>query len=422
MESDTTKARDRIISVFQENGDQKRNVGSDVIKTLVDQQAGEPGTLDQDMSFCTKTLGIYTELLKIEIFLEKTWDIKILSKSVLVKFELSEEDHELTDSLRNNNGNGFYKDIALKCIKKCDKLSSRLQKLQIDSTSVREYVASMQSRILEDSITLLLELWFTCKAKLSTLRNRIAGVFINSKLLLIDLELEQLKTHLASKKDYDKVIPAYRSFMRILVEQLQDAQTTNDQALFDECLHVFLDVESMYNSMNFNWLLSENKLLQDSLTEADAKNHAAADPFVLDSLLPSSMEASTSEPELRSRSSSTSVPMSTSTDLSLMLEKTQLSKELPSLLATFNNAKRMEQEIENIRTAPVGTAPNLYHNPHNALPSTNNFKTKLMMMNQQQSTLWNQFTNKAPYGSGTHILNNLYGINNNKNNSTHNKN
>lgn len=421
MESDTTKSRDRIISAFQGSGDNKRNVGSDVIKSLVDQQAKEPGALDKDISFCTETLNIYTELLKIEMFLEKTWDIKILGKSVLVKFELSEVDRELTDNLRETNGNRFYKDIALKCIKKCDKLSLRLQHLQTEAAAVREYVASMQSRILEDSITLLLELWFTCKAKLSTLKNRIAGVFINSKLLLIDLELEQLKNQLSIRKDYVNVIPAYRSFMKILVEQLQDAQTTNDQSLFDECLHVFIDVEAMYNSMNFNWLLAENKLLQESLSEADAKNHATTDPFVLDSLLPSPTETSNSDPELRSRSSSASVPMSNSTDLSLMLEKTQLSKELPSLLATFNNAKRMEQEIESIRTAPVGTASNLYHSPNNVLPSTNNFKTKLMMMNQQQSNLWNQFMNTNPhYGSGNHILNNLYGMNNN--NSTQNKN
>ncbi|CAR27443.1 hypothetical protein ZYGR_0I07180 [Zygosaccharomyces rouxii] len=423
--------KDTIVSVFQRCEDDRSNLTPDVLKTLVDRQAEKPGVQEQDISYCAQTLKIYTELLKIELFLEKAWDIKILGKSVLVKFELSEADNES----RENNGNGFYKDIALKCIRKCDKLSIRLQNLQRDAASVRDYVASMQSRILEDSITLLLELWFTCKVKLRALRNRIAGVFIDSKLLLIDVELESLKTHLSTKKDYAKVIPAYRSFMKILVEQLQDAQATGDQTLFDECLQVFLDVEAMYNSMNFSWLLSDNKLLQDSLTEADAKNHAVADPFVIDSLSPSSLETDNSDPELRSRSSSASVPMSTSTDLSLMLERTQLSKELPSLLATFNNAKRMEQEIENIRMTPN----NNHNNPNNVtsiynsntpgLPSSNTFKAKLMMMNQQQHNLWNQFLPNATtfspknhYGSGNHILSSLYGMNNNQNNSTNSNN
>ncbi|GAV53436.1 hypothetical protein ZYGR_0AI07200 [Zygosaccharomyces rouxii] len=417
------KYKDTIVSVFHRGDDDRSNLEPDVLKNLVDRQAKKPGVQEQDISYCTQTLKIYTELLKIELFLEKTWDIKILRKSVLVKFELSEVDNEL----RENNGNGFYKDIALKCIRKCDKLSIRLQSLQQEAASVRDYVASMQSRILEDSITLLLELWFTCKAKLLALRNRVAGVFIDSKLLLIDIELESLKTHLATRKDYAKVIPAYRSFMKILVEQLQDAQTTGDQALFDECLQVFLDVEAMYNSMNFSWLLSDNKLLQDSLTEADAKNHAVADPFVMDPLSPSSLDMDNSDPELRSRSSSASVPMSTSTDLSLMLEKTQLSKELPSLLATFNNAKRMEQEIENIRTPPNNNNNNnpnnvtsIYNNHPPGLPSSSNFKAKLMMMNQQQQNLWSQFlpnaatfNTKNHYGSGNHILSSLYGMNNN---------
>lgn len=425
--------KDNIVSVFRNHGDDRSTLGPEVLRSLVDRQAEKPGVEEQDISYSTQTLRIYTELLKIELFLEKTWDIKILGKSVLVKFELSEADNEL----RENNSNGFYKDIALKCIKRCDQLSIRLQKLQQDAASVRDYVSSVQSRILEDSITLLLELWFTCKAKLLALRNRVAGVFINSKLLLINIELESLKTHLSTRKDYAKVIPAYQSFMKILVEQLQDAQVTGDQALFDECLQVFLDVESMYNSMNFSWLLSDNKLLQDSLAEADAKNHAVADPFVIDSLSPSSLETDNSDHELRSRSSSTSVPMSTSTDLSLMLEKTQLSKELPTLLATFNNAKRMEQEIENVRTAPnnynngnnnPNNVANLYHSNTPGLPSASNFKSKLMMMNQQQNNLWNQFlpnattfNTKNPYSNGSHILSSLYGMNNNSNGTSNNR-
>lgn len=415
-----TKYQDRIVSVFHSNEDAKSNLELDTLKNLVDNEGKKSNVREDDISSCTETLRIYTELLKIELYLEKTWDIKILGKSVPVKFELGTAD----DELKEHNNNRFYKDIALKCIRKCGKLSIRLQNLQEEVGSIRDYVDRMQSRILEDSITLLLELWFTCKAKLLTLRNKVAGIFIYSKLLLIDIELEFLKPHLATKKDYTKVIPAYQSFMKVLVEQLQDAQTTGDQALFDECLQVFLDVEAMYNSMNFSWLLSDNKLLQDSLTEADAKHHAVTEPFVMDSFSPSSLDMDNSDHEVRSRSSSASAPMSTSTDLSLMLERTQLSKELPSLLATLNNAKRMEQEIENVRMIPKDNNNNnnnlaSINNSQTAGVPSNNFKAKLMMMNQQQNSLWNPFLpNSAPfssknqYGSGNHILSSIYGMNN----------
>lgn len=392
------KYRDPIISIFQ---DEKDNLDNEKIHSIINKQTQN----SDDIQKCEKILTIYKDLLKLEFFMNKSWDIKTLTKSVLVIFELSTNDGE-TES---KNDESFYKDIALKCIKNCDKFSIRLQNFQTDVDAIRAYIMLMQTRVLTDSITLLLELWFTCNKKLTFLKNKVAGLFIRSKLLLIDHELESLKFRLSDTS----IITSYRSFMKILVEQLQDSEVSLDQSLFDECLHVFLDIEAMYNSLNFSWLLSENKLLRDSLSsqstlEQNTLNNETLEE--LESQSPLSMD--TFDDHLQSSS------LSTSTDLSLMMERTNLSKELPSLLAAFNNAKKLEQELESLRTIPptniqITNSMLTHHQP--ILPSENLFKSKLMMMDQQQQQLLNHFgssaSNKKLFGRNTNILNNLQGSN-----------
>lgn len=388
------KYRDPIISIFQ---DEKNNLDNEKIHSIINQQTKN----SDDIQKCEKILKVYKDLLKLEFFMNKSWDIKTLTKSVLVKFELSTSDGE-TDS---KNDESFYKDIALKCIKNCDKFSIRLQNFQNDVDAIRAYIVQMQTRVLTDSITLLLELWFTCNKKLTFLKNKVAGIFIRSKLLLIDHELESLKFHLSDTS----IITSYRSFMKILVEQLQDSEVSLEQSLFDECLHVFLDIEAMYNSLNFSWLLSENKSLHDSLLSQSTLEQNNDTLEELDSPSPLSMD--TFDDHLQSSS------LSTSTDLSLMMERTNLSKELPSLLAAFNNAKKLEQELESLRTAPptnIQTTNSILTHHQPILPSENLFKSKLMMMDQQQQML-NHFgssvNNKKPFGRNTNILNNLQGSN-----------
>lgn len=394
------KYDDPIISIFQKK-DEKKAIDKDAIRSLIDKQPQS----DDAIIHCETVLKIYTELLKIEFYMNKSWNIKTLIKSTLVKFDLLND--EMERETKSNDDGSFYKDIALKCVKDCDKFSKRLQNFQDSVNSIRECINSMQDRILQDSVTLLLELWFTCNTELHLLKNKIAGVFIRSKVLLIDNELESLKFQLSDTK----IITSYKSFMKILVEQLQDSEVSQDQASFDQCLQVFMDIEAMYNRLNFNWLVTENRSLQDSLSSAsDTVNGPSTyDEQESDLLSPISL-GSLNE---HSRSSS----MSGSTDLSLMMERTNLSKELPSLLTAFDNAKRMEQEIENVRTVPSSStslhASNTLQNHQQPfLPSSSLFRSKLMMMDQQQSSL-NHFTSSAnslkPLSKNGNVLSNLYG-------------
>lgn len=244
-------------------------------------------------------------------------------------------------------------------------------------------------------MTLLLEIWFSCNKKLKLLRNKIAGVFLRSKLLIIDHELQSFNLHLSNVK----IIPSFRSFMKILIEQLNDAELSKDQSLFDDCLSVFLDIEAMFNSLHLSMLQTQNKSLQDSIS-GEGENFDEVESF------------STGIPNDHSRSSS----MSTSTDLSYMMERTNISKELPNLLNAFNNAKRLEQELENLRTVPYNpsSSPSVSNGSSRENEGPNgSFKSKLTMMEQQQN-LVNHFSalgfhGKLPLNRSSNILNNLYG-------------
>lgn len=362
---------DPIVSIFHHTDDnEEEKVDREALRSWIDGQVQN----DEDIKMCESVLKTYTELLKTEFYMDKSWDIQTLTKSVLVKFELINDDTALLD--QNSQNDTFYTDIALKCIKDCDRLSNRLKNYQENLNSIRSYIVSEQSRILDDSLTCLLEIWFTSNKELSLLKNKLAGIFIRSKVLLIDQELESLKFQLS---DTD-IISSYRSFMKILIEQLRDSEVSRDQTAFDECLQVFLDIEAMYNSLNIDWLLKDNKSLQDSLS-LSPQEVRHFDDHELDSLSPYSVDS------LNEHSRSSSV--SGSTDISLMMERTNLSKELPSLLTAFNNAKRMEQEIENVRTQPANNqySTTIPHYQQHFLPSNNLFRSKLMMMNQQQNSL-----------------------------------
>ena len=144
----------------------------------------------------------------------------------------------------------------------------------------------------------------------------------------------------------------------------------------------------MYQAFNFTWLLRENTAL---LGRADARDAAKAreesdrqdledlagiTSFVNDSIIEeededndlghaahSGIELQGKDgydeiqnklPEARPRRLST---MSGTSDISLMMEKTSLTKELPHLLQAFNNAKKLANELENAREHGSMTPP-----------------------------------------------------------------
>ncbi|QLL31334.1 hypothetical protein HG536_0B01970 [Torulaspora globosa] len=364
--------KDPIVSLFCKT-DVKGKLDEDAIRSWIAQQSQS----DEDIKNCAEALEIYTDLLKLEFYIAKSWDIRTLVQSVAVKFELAETN--LDSKVDQDHDDSFYRDIALKCIHDCDKLSNGLQKKQSRLDEIRRYLSSKRETILEDSSTFLLELWFTCRQELCLMRDRVAAVFIRSKALMIDHELESFEHRLSDTT----ILSSYRSFMKILIEQLQDSEISSDQSLFSECLQVFLDIEAMYNALNFNLLLDDNESLQDSLmvcsqseTNLDSSyNGQESSRWSLPSRNPLNDHSRTSS-------------LSGSSSFSMMMDRTNLAKELPSLLTAFNNAKKMEQEIESVRTTPLGAQlPHITSHHEQQFTPSNLFRSKLYMMNQQQDCL-----------------------------------
>ncbi|SCU82210.1 LADA_0C03774g1_1 [Lachancea dasiensis] len=328
---------------------------------------------EQNCIQCEKALALFTDLLKLQYLIQKSWDLQALCKSVLVRFDiqttgLSGQEPKL------DHAETFYRDLALKTLTRCGKLSEAVEKLSLDSQELRDYLEVQSSddprTCLSDSACLLLEMWFLCGKTMRSLKRNVAALFIKAKLLLIDCELELMKA--ITKEDgsatWGETITSYRSFIKLLLQQIQDADTDNDQSSFEECLQVFLDVEAMFNAMNINYILYEtqhNDLDQESssnakssivqeaseirdindLVESSFKNDASNDENEFEHLTTGNFESSNER-----RLSETSA-----LSVSLMMEKTSLKRELPSLLQAFNNAKRLEQELEIARGAKGST-------------------------------------------------------------------
>ncbi|CAI7488560.1 CGH_1_collapsed_G0056810.mRNA.1.CDS.1 [Saccharomyces cerevisiae] len=128
----------------------------------------------------------------------------------------------------------------------------------------------------------------------------------------------------------------------------------------------------MYNSLNLNWLLNENKALQERLlspSSTSGNDHTNNLPVIdetkeiedISSFVNSIVDASMLTHDLTPINSSDSDNLSngeidrldgrrlssSTSDMSLMMQRTSLQKQLPSLLTAFNNARRLEQELQN---------------------------------------------------------------------------
>lgn len=367
---------DPIISHFKD----KQSIDKETLEKLIEEQnpslnddssVTNKGQKEENLKHCREMLSLYTDLIKLKFLLKKSWDLQAMSKSVMVRFDIQGVS-VTANEVSTTDTEDFYKDIALKTIQKCDKLSKALEQLSKDSNNILPYIQNTTSNnvsaYLQDSMCLLLEMWFLCGRVLRDLKRQVAGLFMRGKLLLIDYELDVIRTTATqvNTPDYDvltETITSYKSFIKVLLQQLQDSEVSQDQGLFEECLGVFLDVEGMYSALNFNWLLRENKSLQegsvrspeepadyDEKEEANSlkeigefvDNVVNADSEEEDSITPLQDISDSCNSRRLSTTSSTS-------DISLMMEKTSLSRELPNLLQAFNNAKKLERELENIR-------------------------------------------------------------------------
>ena len=77
------KKNDPIVSIFHQTTDGEK-LDKEAVRSWIDSQPQN----DEDIKNCETVLKIYTDLLKTEFYMDKSWDIQTLTKSVLVKFEL----------------------------------------------------------------------------------------------------------------------------------------------------------------------------------------------------------------------------------------------------------------------------------------------------------------------------------------------
>lgn len=436
---------DPILSQFKN----KDAIDAQVISGLIEDARGQAREqsvkLPEDLhgrtlEKCKECLSIYTDLVKLGFLLAKSWDLKTLEQTVKLRFGLvdlvqggsSTSSSSSTaavavpgavasgtaasgvDAGPNTGQNeGFERDIALKTISKCDKLSIALEQLSMDSREIMHSIQSVlqsnnnnTSVLLSDAMTLLLEIWFLCGRQLRKLKRQVASFFMRSKLLLIDYELELVSTTSLDKMTQANIdalrdtIASYKSFIKVLLQQLSDAEASDNQTEFEECLAIFMDVEGMYQAFSFSWLLNENKAILSHSQESYAKAQQESDMHDLDelsrinsfvdkSLEQGEEEAQEEEEEeedlvvvqdpldgdvfeptplgtakLNHSISSNSQGrsrrlsnMSGTSDISLMMEKTSLTKELPHLLQAFDNAKKLANEIESVREHGGSSSP-----------------------------------------------------------------
>ncbi|KAG0676977.1 hypothetical protein C6P41_001571 [Kluyveromyces marxianus] len=321
---------DSILSQFKN----KDAIDAQVISGLIEDARGQAREqsvkLPEDvhgrtLEKCKECLSIYTDLVKLGFLLAKSWDLKTLEQTVKLRFGLvdlvqggggSGSSSSTTaavavpaavasgpaasgvDASPNTGQNeGFERDIALKTISKCDKLSIALEQLSMDSREIMHSIQSVlqsnnnnTSVLLSDAMTLLLEIWFLCGRQLRKLKRQVASFFMRSKLLLIDYELELVSTTSLDKMSQANIdalrdtIASYKSFIKVLLQQLSDAEASDNQTEFEECLAIFMDVEGMYQAFSFSWLLNENKAILSHSQESYAKAQQESDMHDLDEL------------------------------------------------------------------------------------------------------------------------------------------
>ncbi|KAM3165960.1 Mitochondrial distribution and morphology protein 36 [Saccharomyces cerevisiae] len=411
---------------------------------------------------CDALVKILADIIKLEFVIHQSWYIRSLHKSVLIQFEVETSGGNKNsagdsgdDDDDNHNGNlddSFYKDLSLKCIKKCEKSSLALESLSRDIDQIRDFIMSNTiednrvDRLLQNSMTLLLECWIYSMKRLRRLRMKIAGIFVRSKLLLIDHELVTIWHFLQEQNEHETVnnenelklaetIKSYRAFIKIFIQQLEDSESGSpSSSLFEECLHVFLDIESMYNSLNLNWLLNENKALQERLLSpsSTSENDYTNNLPVIDetkeiedisSFVNSIVDASMLTHDLTPINSSDSDNLSngeidrldgrrlssSTSDMSLMMQRTSLQKQLPSLLTAFNNARRLEQELQNAckvndnKHSTKDTDSNIRRNEHAMSSSVSSIISQNSTLASPSPPMSSSFISTAPSQSSSRM-------------------
>ena len=389
------------------------DVDLDLVRHTVNNHNFKDTYFDKDttLQYCNTALDLLSDIRSLCEGIANSEDFQRLSKKVDDIFL-----HSTASTLNSTKAktkttaavsDDTVRDLAIQSIQEVNKLLISFEVCSQETSVIREHLSRNIAFVIQDSLTLLLQLWFLLMKSLKTLRFRVMTLFIKAKCLVINYELSLILKYLddsllmqenggsdlasginvKSRDSVQHILDSFNSFIRALVQDLVMAESQRNQNLFDRCLDIFLDIESMYNQMNFNWLVqeedyglqgtgslegpseqSEGSLKEDlysSRQELDIHNTSpstspntttttTATTTSKDADTGTDLEITSSKDlynnDTASDSDSTMVERSLSISNDPALSQISLTRELPYLLSAFHNAKRLENQLEVARS------------------------------------------------------------------------
>lgn len=397
----TQRYHDNVISLFQcddiEMG-KVQNLIKDQISLNKDNTWKAHGL---SLNYCLESLNIVSDLCKLQIYFNDSVELSTLDYYVNVKFEVDhiscdlykeqQEDskpHILASTLKQLQDDVYYpqwkyKNNAMQCINKCNKLLLGLDALDSSLTDIRLFIETNIDDILRDPMTLLYEIWLHLLNKFKWFRIHILNSFVKAKCLMINFELQLFTDFITMNSKYYESYPDFHSdvvtklqntihsfngYIKNILSNMDNSIHNHDEKLYNESFASFLDMEVMYNQLNLDWLIpqtteeSEEKKDINSIDHPSTRHYLNPDPKEIGKLehiseyvdniieLPEA-ETPLNSPGYRTQiyphNDSHSPSITQSFKDTINSSSVRITRELPHLLNAFNNVKRLENDIEN---------------------------------------------------------------------------
>lgn len=404
--SNSLLPKDDITSLFYDENEISIHDIKDVIENQISQQDNTWKAYTTSLNYCFEALSMISDLIKLQMFYNESYEFVSLNNDIDNIFNNRNEFHtgtsdthipqvssikELFDDVSYRQWK--YKDIALKSIQKSNKLLLGLDSLITSLTEIRKFIDNNMDDLLRDSMTLLTEIWFYMMVKLKWFKLQIISSFIKAKCLLINFELNLVLDYLSQSDIYDNnvkfkseaidklkhTITSFNTFIWDLLGNIDKAIENKDEILYNESFKSFLGIETMYNHINFKWLIPEeiqrdgnnpffiddvssNSYLNSDLKDVKQLEHISQYVNSMIDLIPDTetetelespshspmrrtMLHSIKEQQQQQGSNPRSTPITSPMNYSGSSYRS-ISHQLPHLLNAFNNVKQLEHDIE----------------------------------------------------------------------------
>ncbi|KAK5778514.1 Mdm36p PWA37_000229 [Arxiozyma heterogenica] len=405
--SDPLLPKDDITSLFYDENDITVHDIQDVIENRIYQQDITWKAYKTSLNYCFEALNMISDLIKLQIFYNESCEFALLNTDINNIFNRGNELHTNTSdthiphisSIKNLSDDVSYqqwkyKDIALKSIQKSNKLLFGLESLSTGLIEIRSFIDNNMDNLLKDSMTLLTEIWFYMIIKLKWFKLQIISSFIKAKCLLINFELQLILDYLLHSDLYNnktefkseatdklkRTISSFNTFICDILENIDKSIENKDEVLYNESFRLFLDIEIMYNHINFKWLIPEdiqrdennpffiddisfNPYLSSSLKDVKKLGHISQYVNNMIDLIPDTeteteiesvshspmrrtmLHSIKEQPQKQEEVDARSTPINSPTNYSGS-PYGSISYQLPHLLNAFNNVKQLEHDIE----------------------------------------------------------------------------